>query len=266
MEDMNLGVNGGEVAEPQNDVIDNSADVEVGGVNESVDSSVNDVDGIVDDLENTEVDNPENERIAQTPEENAAYARARREYETRVRQAEESARDNVIASMGMEWNGTPIATYAEYQRALREKQLQEEAQERGIDPKFYTEFQMMQEEVSNYRREATLSKQDYELAADPIKGSYYTAWKDDIRQLADQHNCDLNTAFSVLLTQRLDEVLSMNQKKIQNETINNINANSGSSPGSLGGANEQQSLDAWSMSDNDFEAMKARALRGELRR
>lgn len=265
MEDIDYGVTG-EVAEPQNDTgMDIGAEVDenLGG---DVDVSVDNVEGLVDENGvNEEVADPQ-ERQAQTPEENAMFAKIRREAEARVREAELRARDNMIAEMGMEWNGQPIRNYDDYQRAVKEKQLMEEAQRRGIDPNAYAEAQLLREEVASYRRESLLTQQDYELSGDPVKGSLYNSWKDEIREMADRHGCDLNTAFSVMLTDRIGEVLSMNQQKIQNETISKINANQTSTPGALGSANEQPTLDAWSMSDDEFEKMKSKALNGELRR
>lgn len=265
MEEMNYGVTG-EVAEPQNDTgIENNTEA-----NESLG---NDVDSSADNIEGLDNENGVNEEVAepqekqvQTPEQNAIFAKIRRESEARVREAELRARDNMIAEMGMEWNGQPIRNYDDYQRAVKEKQLMEEAQRRGIDPNVYAETQLLREEVASYRRESLLTQQDYELSGDPVKGSLYNSWKDEIREMADRHGCDLNTAFSVMLTDRIGEVLSMNQQKIQNETINKLNANQTSTPGALGTANEQPTLDAWSMSDDEFEKMKSKALNGELRR
>lgn len=266
MEEMNYGVSG-EVAEPQDNTGMDNVDTSV------VDNAGEDLGEVIDNTSEGADENGVNEEVAepqekpvQSQEENALFAKMRRENEARVRQAQIEARDNMIAEMGMEWNGQPIRTYDEYQKALKEKQLMEEAQQRGIDPKAYAETQLLREEVASYRRESLLTQQDYELTSDPDKGALYNSWKDDIREMADRHGCDLNTAFSVILTERIGEVLSMNQKKIQNETIAKINENQVSTPGSLGASGEQPSLDAWSMSDNDFETMKAKALRGELRR
>lgn len=266
MEEMNYSVSG-EVANPEVNTGMDNVDT---GINDAGEKLNNVIDGVNEGAENEgvneEVADPQIEKPVQSQEQNALFAKMRRENEARVREAEIRARDNMIAEMNMEWNGQPIKTYSDYQKAIKEKQLMEEAQQRGIDPQAYTETQLLREEVASYRRESMLTQQDYELSADPIKGDLYNSWKDDIRQLADTHGCDLNTAFSVMLTDRIGEVLSMNQKKIQQETISKINENQSSTPGSLGASGEQPSLDAWTMSDNDFEAMKAKALRGELRR
>ena len=60
----------------------------------------------------------EGEKPKQSPEENAKFAEIRRE-------AERKARDKTISEMGMEWNGKPITTYDEYQKALAESKEQE---------------------------------------------------------------------------------------------------------------------------------------------
>lgn len=263
MEEMNYGVSE-EVATPQEDTgmdIDTTEEF-----SEGIDDSVEDLNENIEiEGANEEVADSQ-ERQVQTPEQNAIFAKMRRENEARVREAEIRARDNMIAEMGMEWNGRPITNYAEYQKAVEEKKLMEEAEQRGYDPNLYAEMQMMRREVDSYRRASVIAQQEHELSSDPVKGDLYNSWKYEIRELADKHNCDLNTAFSVMLTERIEEVLAMNQQKIQNETINKINENQTSTPGALGSANEQPSLDAWSMSDADFEKMKARALNGELRR
>lgn len=256
MEEMNYSINE-EVAESQDDTgidIDGTESLS-GGISDSAED-LNEI------IENDGVNN----EVAESQEIQVQVPEQKREIEVMVREAEIRARDNMIAEMGMEWNGKPLTNYAEYQRAIEEKRLMEEAEQRGYDPNLYAEMQMMKKEVDSYRRSSILSQQDYELSSDPVKSNIYNLWKDEIREMADRHDCDLNTAFSVMLTERIGEVLSMNQQKIQNETINKINANQKSTPGALGSANERSSLDAWSMSDDEFEKMKAKALNGELRR
>lgn len=256
MEEMNYSINE-EVAESQDDTgIDIDATESLSG---GISDSAEDLNEII---ENDGVNN----EVAESQEIQVQVPEQKREIEVMVREAEIRARDNMIAEMGMEWNGKPLTNYAEYQRAIEEKRLMEEAEQRGYDPNLYAEMQMMKKEVDSYRRSSILSQQDYELSSDPVKSNIYNLWKDEIREMADRHDCDLNTAFSVMLTERIGEVLSMNQQKIQNETINKINANQKSTPGALGSANERPSLDAWSMSDDEFEKMKAKALNGELRR
>lgn len=262
MEETNNSVNM-EVATPEVNTGMDDTDYTGGNAEDNLDNELE--NNVVDNV-NGEVVNPDNEiidgnqeKVVQTAEQNSMFAKIRRDAEAR-------ARDNLIAEMGMQWNDKPIKTYEDYKRAVREKQLAEEAQQRGLDPKFYTQFQMMQDELSAYKRNSMIAQQEAAFNADPVRGEIYNQWKDEIREMSDKHNVDLDTAFSLLVSERLPDILSMNQRKIQNETINKINANQISTPGSLGTANEQPSLDVWSMSDAEFEKMQARALSGGLRR
>ena len=252
-----------EVVSPQGAEMDNTnvSNVETDpAVNENIEGNVDNVDGDVNNNVGEEVVEPQNlDKPVQSQEQNALFAKIRRE-------AEQKARDKVIAEMGMEWNGSPIKTYDDYQRAVREKQLMEEAQQQGLDPQFYTDFKNMQDELQNYRRNTMITQQDAELVNDPVKGELYNQWKSDVIDMANRYNTDLKTAFSVVLEERLGEVLAMNAKKIQNDTISKINENKTTTPGSLSASNEQPTLNAWDMSDNDFEKMMERASRGELKR
>ena len=252
-----------EVVSPQSAEMDNtnvSNSETTQTVNENIEGTVDDVEGNINSNVGEDVVEPQNlDKPVQSQEQNALFAKIRRE-------AEQKARDRVIAEMGMEWNGAPIKTYDDYQRAVREKQLMEEAQQQGLDPQFYTDFKNMQDELQNYRRNTMITQQDAELVNDPVKGELYNQWKSDVIDMANRYNTDLKTAFSVVLEERLGEVLAMNAKKIQNDTISKINENKTTTPGSLSASNEQPSLNAWDMSDNDFEKMMERASRGELKR
>lgn len=249
-----------EVVTPQSAEMDNTDIQETQEVTETVENTVDNVEENVDNNVTEEVVEPQNlDKPIQSQEQNALFAKIRRE-------AEQRARDKVIAEMGMEWNGTPIKTYEDYQRAVREKQLMEEAQQQGLDPKFYTDFRNMQDELQSYKRNSMIAQQDSELANHPVKGELYNQWKSDVVDLANQYNCDLNTAFSIVLEERLGDVLAMNTKKIQQDTISKLNENKTTTPGSLSAANEQPSTNAWEMSEGDFEKMMEKASRGELKR
>lgn len=213
------------------------------------------------EVANPQVDNVENsvndvDNQVQSPEENSRYAKIRREAEAR---AEQRAMDKVVQEMQMEWNGRPISTYADYQRALREQSLMQEAEQQGIDPQFYAEFKTMQEELKGYRQEKTFMEQERELANDPIKGEFYGQWKDEIRQMATTYGVDLRTAFTITLENNLPNILNSKTQQIQNETIKKINQNSNSSVGSLSQQAENPSFNAWDMNKEEFEAMIRKA-------
>lgn len=79
------------------------------------------------------------DKVQQTPEENAHYAQIRRDYESKLQaetqKARQEARDEWIKSQGYTWNNKPITTEAEYNQALLEKQYQD----KGIDPNIISE-------------------------------------------------------------------------------------------------------------------------------
>lgn len=252
MEDMNVSNVSEEVVTPQIDeTIENNEFVQ--------DENVNVNETTQNDVSEEVVEPQVEEKPVQTPEQNAMFAKIRRESEQR-------ARDQVISEMGMTWNDRPIRSYQEYQQALREQQLQQEAESQGLDPQFYVDFKNMQDKLSFYERNNAITQQDYELASDPVKGDLYNQWRFDVREMADRYNVDLRTAFSVVLEQRLGDVLAMNQKKIQQDTIKKINTNSKTTPGALGAANDQPGINYADMSEADFEKIMAKAMRGELKR
>jgi hypothetical protein len=53
-------------------------------------------------------------------------------FEKAVERARQEARDSYIAEQGLEWNGQPIATEAQYKQALQESQWMEQLQNRDL--------------------------------------------------------------------------------------------------------------------------------------
>ena len=263
MEENYVGVTE-EVALPQNDVentdventydVTENNDIEAGlntdfkGVEEEVAEPQNDVENTVDNVSN-----------AQSQEMNSMFAKLRRESEQR-------GMDRAIAELGMNWNGEPITTYAQYQKALREQALMQEAQQQGIDPQFYTDFRNMQEEVQAYRQEKTFMEQDKELSGDSVRGQFYNSWKDEIREMATTFGVDLKTAFTLTLENKLPEILNAHYQKAQNETIKKINQNGATSVGSLSQQGDNPSVNAWDMNQEEFEKMLEKAKSGSLRK
>ena len=64
--------------------------------------------------------------------EKAFAARLQKERQKIEVEAKQRARDEWISEQGYEWNGKPIATEAEYKEALREKELVEQYQSKGL--------------------------------------------------------------------------------------------------------------------------------------
>lgn len=95
-----------------------------------------------------------------TVEEAAALAQKGMNYEKAVQRASEEAaqqaRDAVYAEMGLEWQGKPIKTEAEYKQALQEKQLLEKYS--SLDP------ELAQELIESRRFREELQKQQADQA------------------------------------------------------------------------------------------------------
>lgn len=247
----------------ENEVLESSATEEVATPQQEENTQVEET--ITEQGENEEITAPQQEVVEpqeqqqpQSPEVNAQYAKMRRDYEQR-------GMDRAIAELGLEFNGQPIKTFAEFQNAKRQEELQAEAERQGIDPKFYKDFNEMQDKVANYEKEKTFSQQDRELSQDEVRGQYYAECKDEVKEMADNFGVDLRTAFTLYIDQNLDKILSKATQKIQNETIEKINKNTKSTPGALGNPNESKTLNAWDLSDEEFKAMRENALSGGLR-
>jgi len=172
------------------------------------------------------------EKPVQSKEENSKFAQIRRE-------AEQKARDKTIAEMGMQWKDKPITTYSEYQSALNEQKAQQEAEQKGIDPEFYTQFKNMEQKLNSIEMEKTLMAQDQQLSNDPKVGSLYKEWKSDVKDIAEQYKVDLDTAFTILTRERIADV--MNKQKIQGEqsAIQGLQANAQTTPGSLSSGGQE---------------------------
>ncbi len=214
------------------------------------------VDPQVETVEET-VKNVDKE--VQSQEMNSHFAKLRRE-------AEQKGMDRVISEMNLEWQGRKITNYSQYQQALREQQLYEEAQNQNIDPQFYVDFKNMQNELHGYRQERTFMEQERELSNDSSRGEFYNQWKDEIKDMARLYDVDLKTAFTITLENKLPEILSSQAQRIKNETISKINENGNSSVGSLGQQGENKGVGVWDMTATDFNTMLARAKNGDFKK
>lgn len=151
---------------------------------------------------------PQAGQKVQSPEDNAKFAAIRRE-------TEQKAMDKVVSEMGMEWNGKPIKTYAEYQSALTERQAIEDAQKHNIDPEVYTKIQTLESKVNQYERKDVLSQQEQKLMNDPTVKDLYGQFKDQTKQLADTYGVDLETAFSLVLRENIGSIVNQNKVDVE---------------------------------------------------
>lgn len=191
------------------------------------------------------------EKPIQTPEQNAEYAKIRRESEAR-------ARDATIAELGYEYNGKPIKTYAEYQQALKEsetaKQNAEFEEQNGFSPDsikpLFEQWKQSDpdfQELKSIRAEKNTTK-----ALSDLNKELEDAGLD--LKLADLSDTELqkipnvdrvteyvtkghSLADAFFLANKKD-IISGQVQKVQQETIKKIAANGESSPGSLSGGGE----------------------------
>jgi hypothetical protein len=237
-----------------------------------IESTVNaDQGGFVDQPQTTEtVDNTNVESVqgeAATPQQesninNVQSADVNSQYAKIRREAEQKAQDKLISEMyGQSHN---IHTYSDYQNAIKEQQRVEEANQKGIDPQFYSDFQSIKEQLQNSQREAEFSKQDIQLSSDPNFGDFYSQNKDEIHSLASQYNTDLDTAFTFMIRENFSKILNQNKIKAEQSAINNIINNNQTSTGALNSTQTSHNVDYSSMSSTDFSQLVQKALNGEL--
>lgn len=213
----------------------------------------------------------------QTPEQNAEYARVRRESEAK-------AKDQVIAEMYGESHG--IYTYADYQKAIAEQQAEQERQrlqeETGIDPNalkpIFEEWKKSDpdfQELSKARQQNYLDNTIKEFNSEMKDlGLEFELKSLDAEELKKLPNVDKITNYvkngysltdAYFLANKKD-ILGKKAQSVQQETINKITANGQSSPGSLGSGGETEVNSVYSMSKTDFAKMQEQVLRGERKK
>ena len=203
----------------------------------------------------------EPEKPQQSPEENAKFAKIRRDAEAK---AQAQAKDAVIAEMFGESHG--ITTYAEYQKAVqaeREAARRAEMESHGIDPDYVTKMVAEMPEVRQAREILTQKQQeerDSQQAAEffdyfeEANGRPFDAKKDvlppDVWELKAQ-GVPLKLAYQQHENRLLrDRIRQMEEAKTAEET-NRKNAES--SPGGLSG---DVKPDAGFITQDAFEANK----------
>lgn len=81
----------------------------------------------------------------------------RQRYESEREKVSQQARDAYIAEQGYVWNGKPITTEAEFQQAMKEQELIEQYQSRGIPDEVVSELV----ESKKFREEYTAKERAY---------------------------------------------------------------------------------------------------------
>lgn len=200
---------------------------------------------------------------AQSREDNAKFAQYRRESD----QARQE-RDSAIAELYGQSHG--ITTWDQYQLAKAQAEQEQRAQQMNVDPKFFNEFENMKQELNQTKaerqmiaHEKTLMEQDKSLAADPKVGEFYTKYKSDVQRLATQANCDYDIALTMLLRDKLPDLLNSTKSSAEQDAVKRLLNNGQSSPGSLSEGGSGQSSTISSMSKADFAKMQEQVLRGE---
>lgn len=140
--------------------------------------------------DNVEVVEPQQDnKPAQTAEENAKFAAIRRE-------AEAKARDKTIADMGMEWNGQPITTYEQYmnakaesERLQMEQRIREEYEAKGLPD------ELIEELIESKKDREERKKEKEEKAEQERKNAEYAEFFEYFKA---ENGRDFNSATDVI--------------------------------------------------------------------
>lgn len=218
--------------------------------------------------ETTDSEVEEGEPNLQTAEQNREFARQRREAELqqKVFEAEQRGRDLAIAALGMEWNGKPITTEAEYKKAVEEKAIYDKAIEDNKDPQEALRLKTLEDKVNMYEKQSQFVQQEADIMKSEEFGPIYADHKDEIKGIADSCNCSLDTAMTLYVKENFTKLLQETKKRTEQDTINNLKKNKISSPGALGNSdNNQKGIDFNKMNDKDFEAYVEAVKNGTIR-
>jgi hypothetical protein len=181
--------------------------------------------------------------------------------------AEQRARDALIAEMYGESHG--IRTYAEYQAATqrqREAEDRQRYQQAGLDPDMLNQFLENHPDIKAARelkRDNTLLEQDRKLESDPNFGELYKQFRDEVHQLAKLAQADYDTAFTLVLRDKLPSLLSGTKTQAEQEAIKKITQNAQTSTGSLSGGDVPHSTSISQMPKTDFNKLVEQVKRGE---
>jgi hypothetical protein len=245
------------------------------------DTQTGNVDGQTEQVNSESVNGgvatPQNDKPAQSPEQNAEFARVRRDAETK-------ARDAVIAEMYGESHG--IKTYAEYQKAIADNKAAEQREqfreENGIDPESLKPvFEQWKEADPDFQElKAIRAAKNSMKALSDLNAELKDAGVDlEIKDLSTEEltkipNIDKilehvqighNLADAFFLANKKD-IINRQVQTAQQETIKKISANGASSPGSLAAGGETQPTSIYGLSKDDFAKMRDEVLRGDRKK
>lgn len=151
------------------------------------------------------------------------------------------------------------AGYAKYQKMRT-------AQSEGKDPALSAQVDEMRGELARYR----LQEQDAQLQSDPEVREIYTELRGEVMDLVDYcrgegKDVSVRDAFQAVLAKNQSKIIKNIKQKAEAAAAAKYNAAAKASPGKLSGGDTPASVDYATMSDADFEAVLAKAKKGELR-
>ena len=205
------------------------------------------------------VESSPNEDVTQT------QAFSRRLNEMSAKRSREAV-DSFAASLRQTnpYTGKPITTAQE----MRDYYAMRDAEEQGKDPETAVQLSTLRNRLAEYEsREAEAKLRD-----DPELGEYYEEYQDELAELLEACRNDGRSdiapeaALRALIAHNIGTIKQRDADRVKQETLSRINANAAASPGSVSGEVAGNVADYGSMSDDDFEKVVQKAMRGELKR
>jgi len=184
---------------------------------------------------------PTEPKAAQTPDENAKYAAARRKAEAEKAEAVQRARDEAAAALAQRFKIPNVKTFEDFEKFGQEQELQNA----GVDPEKYKSLRENDPEVRKAREIlAQQEKQSKDLQA---FGKFREAFKEangrefdiaqdaqvyhDVKKEAGETGKDLTDVFAKIHNKTLISRLAELEAKLKAQETNASNA--ASSPGSV---------------------------------
>jgi hypothetical protein len=228
-------------------------DTQGGNVDPQIDTNVQDIGASNDQQVSSD---PATQKPVQDAQTNAYFAEQRRAREAAETRAAQLERDYAYAR---EYGHMGIYSEADYQKAL----VEQEAQQKGVDPQFYQEFNQMKNQLDSIQKEKTLLEQETNLRNDPIRSQFFKQWEGEVKQMANQFGTDYRSALAVIIEQRLGDLLNNTQFQAEQSAIQKIRTNAQSSPGALGGIGADHKTGYASLNADEKRKFRESVLRGE---
>lgn len=102
------------------------------------------------------------------------------------------------------------------------------------------------------------------LAADPVLGEHFLTLEEEVRNVAERYDADLESAFLLVLREKLPELLQAERQKGEQQLLQKLEAN-GMGPGSLA-AGPSGGTGVFALDEGEFSELVARVKRGEWNR